>query len=97
MTADPASQLNNLDKRERQLRRALALMSPVEKLHAAAESVRSAQLLVLKGYHEIVRYNVPTDSRRLKSIERKRAYWRTISAEAILIKYVRSNNRWRGP
>ena len=43
------SQEKSLDKRERKLRRAIAMMAPVEKLRLAAEELRAAQLLLLKG------------------------------------------------
>jgi hypothetical protein len=83
----PYSQQQTLDKRERQLRRALTLMAPVEKLHAAAEDVRASQLLVLKAEEELIRYSPETDSKRLKNIERKRDYWQSMSVEAILVQY----------
>jgi hypothetical protein len=76
-----------LVKRERQLRRALALMAPVNKLHATAELVRSAQLLVLKAHAENVRYPPDADAKRMSNIDRQRSYWRAISVEAILLKY----------
>jgi len=62
-------------------------MAPVEKLRAAAELVRSAQLLVLKAHEENVRYMADSDSKRLTNIARQRDYWRAISVEAILVKY----------
>jgi len=54
-----------LAKRERQLQRALAQMAPVHKLHAAAEHVRAAQLLVLKAHAENIRYSPTADPKRL--------------------------------
>ena len=62
-------------------------MAPVDKLHAAAEHVRSAQLLVLKAHAENVRYAPDTDLKRLRNIERQRSHWRAISVEAILVEY----------
>jgi hypothetical protein len=62
-------------------------MAPVEKLHAAAEHVRSAQLLVLKAHAENIRYAPDADPKRLKNIERQRSHWNAISVEAILVKY----------
>ena len=74
-------------KRERQLRTALALMAPVDKLHAAAEHVRKAQLLVMKAHAENIRYASDTDPKRLSNIERQRSHWRDMSVEAILVQY----------
>jgi hypothetical protein len=76
-----------LAKRERQLQRALAQMAPVHKLHAAAEHVRAAQLLVLKAHAENIRYSPTADPKRLRNIERQRIHWRDISVEAILVQY----------
>jgi hypothetical protein len=71
-------------------------LEPARKLQEAAESVRSAQLLVLKAELELVRYSEVAFSermrkiqysKRVRSIERKRDYWQTITVEAILIQY----------
>lgn len=92
----PYSQQQSLDKRERQLRRAIVKMEPVRKLQEAAELVRSAQLLVLKAEFELIRYSEVgasvgmrkmDHSKRVASIERKRNYWETITVEAILLQY----------
>jgi hypothetical protein len=76
-----------LAKREAKLRRALASMAAVDKLHAAAELVRTAQLLALKAHAENIRYSPDVDPKRLNNIDREHAYWLAISVEAILIKY----------
>jgi hypothetical protein len=92
----PYSQQQSLEKREKQLRRAIAKMESAQKLQEAAESVRSAQLLVLKAELELIRYSEVAHSERMRkieyskrasSIERKRDYWQTITVEAILIQY----------
>jgi hypothetical protein len=83
------------------LRRAIAKMQPTQKLHAAAEKVRSAQLLVCKAELELIRYSegtlrTPEEhrlSKRTASIERTRNHWQTITVEAILFS-MRSNSRW---
>jgi hypothetical protein len=80
-------QHKTLAKRELQLRQALALMAPVDKLHAAAEHVRKAQLLILKAHAENIRYAPDLDPKRLENIERQRSHWRAISVEAILVQY----------
>lgn len=92
----PYSQQQSLEKREKQLRRAIAKMGPPQKLQEAAESVRLAQLLVLKAELELIRYSEVAHSERMRkieytkrtsSIERKRDYWQSITVEAILIQY----------
>jgi hypothetical protein len=91
-----AAEFRNSLKRESQLRRAIARMQPTQKLHAAAEKVRSSQLLVCKAELELIRYSEGTDfnrlrsidlSKRMASIERKRNYWQKITVEAILVQY----------
>jgi len=71
-------------------------MGPPQKLQEAAESVRLAQLLVLKAELELIRYSEVAHSERMRkieytkrtsSIERKRDYWQSITVEAILIQY----------
>ena len=90
------SQQQSLEKREKQLRRAIAKMEPAQKLQEVAEAVRLAQLLVLKAELELIRYSEVAYSQRMRkiehskrasSIERKRDYWQSISIEAILIQY----------
>jgi len=92
----PYSQQLSLEKRESHLRRAIAKMQPTQKLHAAAENVRSAQLLVCKAELDLIRYSEAAFSERLTSIdlpkriasiERKRNYWQTITVEAIPVRY----------
>jgi hypothetical protein len=92
----PYSQQLSLEKSESQLRRAIAKMQPTQRLHAAAEKVRSAQLLVYKAELELIRYSEVAYSERLRSvdlskrmasIERKRNHWQTITVEAILVQY----------
>jgi hypothetical protein len=92
----PYSQQQTLEKRENQLRRAIGRMEPTQKLQEAAESVRLAQLLVLKAEQELIRYSEVAHSERMRkieyskrasSIERKRDYWETITVEAILVQY----------
>lgn len=87
---------NRWKKREKQLRRAIAKMEPTRKLQEAAESVRLAQLLVLKAELELIRYSEVAHSERMRkiehskrasTIERKRDFWQTITIEAILIQY----------
>jgi hypothetical protein len=80
-------QQHSLDKRERKLRRAIAMMAPVEKLRLAAEEVRAAQLFLLKAEFELIRYSDDVNARRIKNIELKRTHWQAISVEAILIQY----------
>jgi hypothetical protein len=84
---EPASQQKTLDKRERQLRRAIAQMEPAEKLRKSAEYVRSAQLLKVRAQYELCRYTEDANSKRIKGIRRKRAHWQGISVEAILMLY----------
>jgi hypothetical protein len=92
----PYSQQQTLEKREKQLRRAIGRMEPTQKLQEAAESVRLAQLLVLKAEQELIRYSEVAHSERVRKIEhskrasgikRKRDYWETITVEAILVQY----------
>jgi hypothetical protein len=92
----PYSQQQTLDKRVKQLQRSIAKMEPAGKLQEAAEAVRAAQLLVLKAELELIRYSEVAYSermrriehaKRVKSIERKREYWQTITVEAILIQH----------
>jgi hypothetical protein len=92
----PYSQQLSLERRESQLRRAIAKMQPTQKLHAAAEKVRSAQLLVCKAELELIRYSEGAHSERLRSIdlskrmasiEHKRNHWQMITVEAILVQY----------
>ena len=83
----PYSQQESLEKRERKLRRAIAMMAPLEKLQMAAEEVRAAQLLLAKAESELIRYSDDANARRIKNIELRRAHWQTISVEAILVHY----------
>jgi hypothetical protein len=92
----PYSQQRSLERRESQLRRAIAKMQPTQKLLAAAEKVRSAQLLVCKAELELIRYSEGARSERLKSmdlakrmasIERKRYHWQAITVEEILVQF----------
>jgi hypothetical protein len=92
----PYSQQLTLDKRVKQLRRAIVKMEPAQKLQEATEAVRLAQLLVLKAELELIRYSEVAHFERMRkiehpkrasSIERKRDYWQTITVEAILMEY----------
>jgi hypothetical protein len=83
----PYYQQQSLEKREKRLRRAIAIMEPVEKLQAAAEDVRAVQLLLLKAEFELIRYSEEPNAKRIRNIELKRNHWQTISVEAILVQY----------
>src|SRR5580698_2232952 len=94
---NPYSQQQSLEKRAKRLLRAIAKMAPAQRLQEAAESVRSAQLLVLKADLELIRYSDVAHSERMRkreyskrasSIERKRDYWQSITVESILVQYV---------
>lgn len=84
---EPYSQRESLSKREQKLRRVIAAMAPISKLHLAAEGVRSAQLLLLKAESELIRYASDSNARQIENIERKREHWQSVSVEAILIQY----------
>jgi hypothetical protein len=83
----PYSQQQSLEKREKRMRRAIAKMESVEKLQAAAEDVRAAQLLLLKAEFELIRYSEEPNAKRIRNIELKHDHWQTISVEAILVRY----------
>src|SRR5262249_52972200 len=86
---EPYSKLELLEKREQQLRIAIAKSASVSAIGRAAEHVRKAQLAVLKARRELIRYESPTDdvAKQLSKLSEMEVAWQGKSVREIVSVY----------